>query len=128
VWTSKCDFWPSLEPEGFDADELNAPTDCSAYAAGCYIDILPKIDRAWSLPNLAETACRHLCSLLCPVPLRGCRVDLIVRSALIVSGEADMGITAYITACGATLAGAAQTLEAALAAFAHALCPVSTLQ
>jgi hypothetical protein len=55
-------------------------------------------------------------------------VDLIVRRALIAPGQRDMGITAYVTACGPTPAEAARTLETALAAFAHALCPDSTLQ
>jgi hypothetical protein len=128
VWTSKCDFWPLLEPEEFDPDELDAPSGCSAHAMGTYIDLLPKTDRAWSLPHLAEDACKHLCSLLGPVPLRCCRVDLIVRRALIAPGQRDMGISAYITACGPTPVEAARTLEAALAAFAHALCPDSTLQ
>ena len=143
VWTSKCDSWLVLEREEFDADELDAPSGCSMHAAACYIDILPRADHAWSLPQPAEAACKLLCGLLGPVPLRYCRVDLIVRRALIALNRMnlgrmdldpmdldpmDLGMTAYITACGPTPAQAVQTLEKALIAFADALCPSSTLQ
>jgi hypothetical protein len=128
VWTSKCDFWPVLQPEDFDADELDAPPDCSAHAMGAYIDLLPKSDRAWSPPHLAEAECKRLCGLLSAVPLRCCRADLVIRRAVIGLDGAELGITAYITTCGATVVDASRTLEAALAAFANALCPRSTLQ
>ncbi len=128
VWTSKCDFWPSLEPEEFDADDLDAVAGCSAYAASCYIDLLPKIDCAWSLPRKAEAACKHLCGLFGPIPLRCCRVDLVIRRALIAADETDLGITAYITACGTSPDEAARTLEIALASFTHVLSPDSTVQ
>jgi hypothetical protein len=138
VWTSKCDFWPVLEREEFDADELDAPAGCSTVAGCCYIDILPRGDHAWPLPQPAEAACKLLCALLGRVPLRCCRVDLVIRRALIAPGPMDsdrmdlgpmdFGMTAYITACGPTPAQAARTLEEALIAFADALCPNSTLQ
>jgi hypothetical protein len=128
VWTSKCDFWPALEAGEFDPDELDASPGCPAHAMCCYIDLLPKEDRAWSLPPLAEETCKQLCTLLGAVPLRCCRVDLIIRRALIVPSLIDLGITAYITACGSSAGEAKDVLETALAAFAHALCPESTLQ
>src|SRR5271163_4517059 len=87
VWTAKCDFWPALESIEFDADELDAPPECSTHGAGCYIDILPMADGAWSRPQLAEAACRQVCGLLSELPLRCCRVDLIVRHALVVPGR-----------------------------------------
>lgn len=128
VWTSKCDFWPVLQAEDFDADELDAPSGCSAHAMGVYIDLLPKSDSAWSLPHLAEAECKRLCGLMAAVPLRCCRADLVVRRALTGMVGTELGITAYITACGATIPDASRTLEAALAVFADALCPDSTLQ
>jgi hypothetical protein len=133
VWTSKCDFWPVLEREEFDADELDAPSGCSTFAVCCYIDILPRRDHAWPLPQPAEAACRLFCGRLGSVPLRCCRVDFIVRRAVMALncvdwGPMDLGMTAYITACGPTSAEAARTLEQALIAFADALCPSSTLQ
>ncbi len=128
VWTSKCDFWPVLGPAEWDADELDAPGGGYAHAMGCSIDLLPSSGEQWSHPQLAEGACRRLCSLLGPAPLRGCRVDLVVRSALVAPDRISLGITAYLTTCGVTPAQAKGSLESALAAFADALCPRSTLQ
>ena len=120
VWSSKCDFWQHLEAEEFDADELDAPPESAACAMGCYIDLLPRSDRQWRLPAMVEAICRRLCATLRAVPLRCCRVDLIIRRAFITPDLMDFGITAYLTSCGASPAGAAGTLEAALAAFADA--------
>ena len=128
VWTSKCDFWPVLQPEDFDPDELDAPPGSFTHAAGCYIDLLPKSEQQWQLPDEIASSCKHLCMRLHDVPLSCCRADLIIRRAFIAPGMSGMGITAYITACGPTPAGAARILEAALAAFAQALCAQSTLQ
>jgi hypothetical protein len=128
VWTSKCDFWANLEPEEFDADELDAPGGEAAHAAACYVDLLPEDNVAWSVPHLAEAACKQVCGLLGSVPLRCCRADLIVRRAAIAPGRLGLGVTAYLTACGVTPAEAARTLEKALDAFADALCLNSTLQ
>jgi hypothetical protein len=128
VWTAKCDFWLALQPGEFDADELDAPAENSTTGAACYIDILPRADGAWSQQQRAEAACRQVCGLLSEVPLRSCRVDLIVRRALLVPGRMDLGITAYFTACGATAAEAACALAKALTAFADTLCDKTTLQ
>jgi hypothetical protein len=128
VWTSKCDFWPALEPGEFDSDELDAAAGCSAHAMGCYIDLLPKSDQQWPLPGMVAAACGHVCASLHGVPLRNCRVDLIVRRAIIAPDLMDHGITAYITACGSTAGTAKDALQDALHAFAHALCRDSTLQ
>jgi hypothetical protein len=127
-WTSKCDFWPALKAGEFDPDELDAPSGSAAHAMSCYIDLLPKQEGEWALQARADAECRCLCTLLGAVPLRCCRADLVIRRALVVPGFMDMGITAYITACGPGADQAKGTLEAALAAFAHALCPESTLQ
>jgi len=128
VWTSKCDVFPALAPEDFDADELDAPPGCCAHAMAFYIDLLPNADRQWSGPSLAEAECKHLCAILGAVPLRCCRVDFIVRSAVIAPGVMDLGVTTYITACGPNAKEAKDVLETALSAFANALCPLSTVQ
>ena len=133
VWTSKCDFWPVVEPNEFDADELDAPPGCAAHALGSYIDLLPRGDRQWEMPAAAAAASKRLCGLLSAVPLRCCRVDLVIRRAFIapdLTGPApmDLGITAYLTACGPSAAEAAQTLAAALEAFAGVLHGQSTLE
>jgi len=62
------------------------------------------------------------------MPLRCCRVDLMVRRARITPDLMDTGITAYFTGCGKTVTDARQALAAALEAFADVLCPDSTVQ
>jgi hypothetical protein len=126
VWTSKCDVWPHLEADEFDPDELDAPPDSSAHAMGCYIDLLPRIGRQWLQPETATTDCNELCRLLRAIPLPCCRVDLVVRRAYISLNASDLepvsiGITAYLTACGASQAAAAQAIQAALATLTDAL-------
>jgi hypothetical protein len=128
VWTSKCDFWPEVELSEIDADELNAPSESVGHATGCYIDLLAKGDQPWTAPEMAVAECERWCGVLRAVPLRCCRMDLIVRRAWMAPERTDLGITAYLTACGATAAEARQTLERALAAFADALCGHSRIQ
>jgi hypothetical protein len=120
VWTSKCDFFPQLEPGEFDPDELDAPPGSAACASACYIDMLP-LGGQWSAAADAADACKHICGLLGVIALRCCRVDLLVRRAVIAPGSVDLGITAYLTACGATPVDGTMTLGAALAAFADAV-------
>jgi hypothetical protein len=127
VWTSKCDVWLHLEPDEFSLDEMDAPDGC-ACAMGCYIDLLHRNDRQWAVPDVAAADCKHVCSLLSAVPLRCCRVDLVIRRAFIVPEEMNLGITAYLTACGRSDAEAAVALQAALEVFAGALCGHSTLE
>ena len=121
VWTSKCDFWPHLDAGEFDPDELDAPPGCTAHAMGCFIDLLPKSDQQWTLPEMAEKACKRVCGLLHAVPLSCCRADLMIRRAFISPELMGLGVTAYLTACGESPAAAEKTLEAALAAFTDAL-------
>ncbi len=126
VWTSKCGVWPRLEPDEFDLDELDAPSGC-ACAMGCYIDLLHRNDQQWVVPAMAAAACKHVCSLLRAVPLRCCRVDLIIRRAFITPEHSGLGITAYLSSCGESEGEATVALQAALAAFASAFCGHSTV-
>jgi hypothetical protein len=128
VWTSKCDVWPVVDSADFDPDELDAPPESSACAAGCYIDLLPRSDQQWPTPDAAAAACKRICGLLHAVHRRCCRVDLIIRRAFMTPDVKDLGITAYMTACGASRADAARALQDTLGAFADALCGHSTLQ
>ena len=121
VWTSKCDYWPHLETGEFDPDELDAPSGCSAHAMGCFIDLLPRSNPAWDLPEMAEKACKRICGLVNAVPLRCCRADLVIRRAIVTPEIMDLGVTAFLTVCGESPAEAKRTLEAALAAFTDAL-------
>lgn len=122
VWSCKCDFWPRLEAGEFDPDELDAPPGSSEQAMGCYIDLLAAREWQWTVPEVVEMACRRWRWLLRGVPLRGCRADLVVRRAVLSVERAELGVTAYLTACGASSAEAAQRLDAALVAFAEVLC------
>ena len=128
VWTSKCDVWPVVDSAEFDPDELDAPVECAAHAMGCYIDLLSKDDGQWGLPDEAAAACKRVCSVLHAIPLRCCRVDLVIRRAFLALDVVGLGITAYLTSCGRSPAEAAQTLQDALAAFAGVLAGDSTLQ
>jgi hypothetical protein len=128
VWTSKCDFWPHLEAGEFDADELDAPPGCDPHAMGCYIDILPKSGQQWPLPTNAATACKCACNLLRDVLLCCCRVDLVIRRAIVAPEIEGLGITAYLSSCGENEGEAAIALQASLTAFAGALCGHSTVE
>jgi hypothetical protein len=121
IWTSKCDFWPHLEPDEFDPDEMDAPPGRSTHAMGCYFDLLPKSGQLWAQPAMAEAVCKRLCGNLRAVPLVCCRTDLVIRRAFLTPERMDLGVTAYLTACGESPAASAQTLQAALAAFTDAI-------
>jgi hypothetical protein len=128
VWTSKCDFWPHLEPDEFDPDELDAPPGSATHAMGCYIDLLPGNGQQWPLPAMAAAACKQAVALLRAVPLRCCRADLVIRRAFITPDRMDLGITAYLTSCGESSAAATRTFQAALTAFTDILRGHPTLE
>jgi hypothetical protein len=123
VWTSKCDVWPIVDRSEFDPDELDAPQDTASHAVGCYIDLLKRSDEQWHSAEIAVEACKPACYLLRLVALRCCRVDLVVRRAFVDDDRSEIGLTAFITACGATPTAASKALSAALAAFADAFAP-----
>ena len=120
VWTSKCDVWPVTD---FDSLELDALAESALHAIACYIDLLPRSDQQWPLPKMAISACEALCARLRPIQLPRCRVDLIIRSAFIAPDLQDLGITAYLTACGPDESTATAQLSAALAVFADSVAP-----
>ena len=115
IWTSKCDVWPVSE---FDPYELDASPDLPLLAIACYVDIVPRSEHKWPHTDKAEDACRAICARLRTVPLRCCRVDMVIRRALILADGKELGITAYFTACGSTLNDAKSVLVEALTAFA----------
>ncbi|MFZ0395581.1 MAG: hypothetical protein WBX09_06405 [Terracidiphilus sp.] len=120
VWTVKCDVWT---PEAIDPDELDAPAAETACALACYIDLLPRAAADRSSLVEMEAFCRRLCGLLRLIPARCCRADLIVRRAVLGGEGESLGITAYLSACGASQDGAATALSAAISASADSLCP-----
>ena len=122
VWTAKCDVW-AVSDSTLDRFELDAAPEAAAHARACYIDMLPRSDQQWNDPQCAVVFCKELCSRLQSLPRRCCRIDLIVRSALTAPGMNNLGITAYLSACGSSEARACSQLEGALAAFVDALVP-----
>ena len=120
VWTSKCDVWPVAD---FDLDELDGPQLPAQHALACYLDLLPTSAGQW--PTLAATIewCKEICGRVRDVPLRCCRADLIIRHAILSPPEPDLGITAYLTACGNTPGDASIALAAALHALANSILP-----
>jgi hypothetical protein len=120
VWTCKTDVFM---PDQIDPDELDAAGAEAAYAIACYVDLLTRGDRQWD-PIKAEVACRKLCARLRDIPLRRCRVDMIIRRARIRPDENDLGVTAYLTACGETESDAKSRLAECLSLFSQAIVPV----
>jgi hypothetical protein len=124
VWTAKCDVWPVPDGDALDAGELDAPWDEAAHAWACYVDLLPKSDQQWITAEMALRWCKTWCERLQAIPLTHCRVDLIVRRAMITPDLMDHGITAYLTACGPSSESANAALGRTLATFAHTISPI----
>jgi len=117
VWTSKTDVFV---PERIDPDEMNASAEEAVAALSCYIDVLPRRMETWADAKLADESCRNLCRQLAQRCLSYCRVDVVIRKA-IVEGESGLGATVYVTACGTNAAEAKQRLSECLAVFAATL-------
>lgn len=119
VWSSKTDVFT---PETIDLDEMDASADDAAHAIACYIDLLPSGDQIWNLPYKAERDCKNLCAKLRPNLLRNCRVDIVIRSAL-VADNSNLGATVYFTGCGPTLEFAKARLGECLSVFSEVMVP-----
>lgn len=123
VWTAKCDVW---SVDALDPIELDASPGSSNSAVALYIDLLPRSDQQWAFPQKVIASCEEFCTRLHRRPVRACRADLIVRCASIAPGVKDLGVTAYLTACGSAESEAAAQLANALAAFVDAVCGAGT--
>jgi hypothetical protein len=133
IWTSKCDVWPLTDLSEIDPDEMQATAETAAYAWGCYVDLLPRSGDhrsvpEWVVPTMAVSWCKSMCGRLHSVPLRQCRVDLLVRRAVLAKEGEDVGITAYLTACGTSPQEAQEVLGKALDCFVDAFCVASTIE
>jgi hypothetical protein len=128
VWTSKCGVWTLSDPDRFDPDEFDAPMGYTAHTNGCYIDLLPKCIEQWPVPDMVAECCKGWCKRFRAVPQHCCRVDLIIRRAFITSGQFDLGVTAYLTACSDSATEAKAVLQKATGPFANVLCGRSTVQ
>jgi len=119
VWTAKCDVWAPTE---FDPDELDAPLEAGREVLACYIDLLPGDEQMWPTLDAVADWCRSSCAALRGQVLRQCRVDLVVRRALLTPDRTGLGVTAYLVGCGTNGSAAAGALTTALRAFADAVC------
>jgi len=115
VWTAKCDVW-RVEDE-VDLFELDAEPG-QDIAMACYIDLLPRANQGWITPQKVADACKALVEKLRGMPLRACRVDLVVRAARIANDAQELGISAYLIGAGADEPAARSHLGQAVAAFA----------
>lgn len=113
IWTSKTDVFI---PERIDPDEIAASTDEAAHAMACYIDLVPKRDRAWTDLETAERDCKQICAGLRVIDLPRCRADVVVRRAVLAEGD-ELAATVYLTACGLTEADARSRLGESLDVF-----------
>ena len=127
-WTSKCGVWTLNDPNRFDPDEFDAPKGSTEHTIGFYIDILPKRIEQWDSPDVVAGACRAWCGQFHVVAQRCCRIDLIIRRAFIISGQFDLGVTAYLSACGESEIGAKAVLRKATGQFVDILRDPSTVQ
>ncbi|MGC1421418.1 MAG: hypothetical protein WA815_03665 [Terracidiphilus sp.] len=118
VWTCKTDVF---DPGRIDPDELDAARAEANHAVACYVDLLMCGDERWDLPSRAELVCRELCARLRDIPLRCCRVDLVVRRAHVEVDLNDLGMTAYFTACGQTESDAKSRLAECLSRFSKTI-------
>lgn len=119
-WTSKCDLF---QPDQIDPDELEAEGAETDLLVACYIDMLLRSDQVWNFPFKAGGDCKQLCARLRCIPLRRCRVDLVIRRAFVQDVEV-FGATAYFTACGRAEQEARERLAECLTAFAEVVVPV----
>ncbi len=121
IWTSKCDIWRlDTGMEQFDPDEMDAdPTECLA-GVGCYIYLLPRDGVAFAELGRVEEWVAARVDRIRQIAVRRCRADLVIRRAFVGERE-GLCVTAYLTACGVTAAGADEALGCALAVFAKAI-------
>ncbi len=131
VWTAKTDFWPltSIDPYEFDMSE-----DDDAIGYACYVDVLAADAHGWSSVDQVAAWCRLQCTNLHPIALRACRVDFVMRAAVLPGGHAGLGVTVYVSAAGPDNEDALRRLAEALGVCADTISSVghseggSTLQ
>ncbi len=124
AFTSKCDVFP-IEAAEIDPWEFDAEGDATA-ALGCYIDLVLRDDEVFSSFAAQEAWLRRTVKELRGwAPLRGARVDLVLRAAT-AFGREGFGVTLYLAGCGANEDVARQRLEAALERVVGLLAPTGS--
>jgi hypothetical protein len=107
---------------------MNAAAEEAAHAWASYVDLVPGSGLEWTEPETAVVWSKSVCASLHEVSLPCSRLDLVVRRAFVTPDRASIGITAYLTGCGATSDEAKSLLGRALGIFADALVGRSTLK
>ncbi len=97
--TSKCDVW-QLNPEKVDPDEFGSRPEDARCGFASYIDILLIDPERFPFFECHEAMVRRLTERLRAHELANCRVDLVVRSAM-VRTTSGYGVTLYAAGCGA---------------------------
>jgi len=113
--TVKCDLWPT---GACDPYEMEATPATSVYGIACYIDLVPRQEGVFPSLQAAESWAKLLSQKLRIATSPASRVDLIVRRA-VTPADSGFGITAYISACGASVQASEQALGGALDVFAE---------
>ncbi len=117
VWTSKTDVFI---PEQIDVYEMEASVQDSRNALSCYVDLLQRSSHVWNPHADGRHYFENLCTELRVADLGCCRVDIVVRRALVGDMD-DFGATVYFTACGRTVSDTKKRLAECMAVFADVM-------
>ena len=120
IRTAKCDLWTV---DGLDRYELDASEGDARVGLACYIDMVADAETVLANLDAMTRFGRVVSDHLRTVPLRCCRIDMVIRGAVFFSGREGFGVTAYATGCGVGREAAESRLGAALSALVDALCP-----
>jgi len=112
--TVKCDLWLTGPCDPF---EMEATPETSLCGTACYIDLVPRQCGLFATLPTVELWARRATERLRSQSFPASRVDLVIRQAITAVGT-GFGITAYISACGATTADSEERLGEALDVFA----------
>jgi hypothetical protein len=99
VFTAKCDVW-ELPGDEIDPDEFGAPAAQCRCGVASYIDLLPRDTENFRLFAHHEDWMKRLTAQLRATALGNCRVDLVLRPAVVEEVE-GYGVTLYSAGCGA---------------------------
>lgn len=114
VFTTKSDAW-TVPGEEIDPDELAATSLTAQVGFASYIDVLGCDAERFTSFEFHERWVREITNVLRGHNLRQCRADIVVRRAYF-NKSSGVGLSLYVSGCGATDANAAAAWQAALAA------------
>jgi hypothetical protein len=112
VFTTKCDIWlltkDEIDPDEFEANIENAQTGFASY-----IDILERDAGHFMSFAFHEQLARSLTDRLRRIALRQCRIELVLRAA-VINEQLGYGLTLYAAGCGFDEPAADAAWQAAL--------------